>query len=124
MLRFATIATLVMALTACATPNEKYYWGKYDPSLYGYYKDPTKVGDLSQTLEAIIKSADTKQSRVPPGIYAEFGYLQMQQGKSKEAIDLFKQERAQWPESKVFMDRMIQVASIPAADTTKGSPQL
>ena len=88
--------------------------------LYTVYKDPTKVGDLNETLEAIIKSADTTQSRVPPGIYAEYGYLQMQQGKSKEAIDLFKQERALWPESKVFMDRMIQVASISPRTRPKG----
>ena len=122
LLRFAAVSALVVSLTACATPNQKYYWGKYDPSLYGYYKDPAKVGDLSQTLEAIIKSADTKNTRVPPGIYAEYGYLQMQQGKSQEAVDLFKKEQAHWPESKVFMDHMIQVASIPAAGATHGSP--
>jgi hypothetical protein len=122
LLRFASMAALVVALTACATSTQKYNWGKYDPSLYGYYKNPTTVGELNQTLEAIIKSADTTQGLVPPGIYAEYGYLLMQQGKNQEAVDMFKQEQAHWPESKVFMNNMIKVASIPATDTTHGSP--
>ena len=61
---------------------------------------------------------------MPPGIYAEYGYLLLQQGKSNEAIDLFKREETHWPESKIFMDRMIKVTSVPAAasSTKSASP--
>lgn len=55
---------------------------------------------------------------MPPGIYAEYGYLQLQQGKTASAVELFKQEESHWPESKVFMDRMIKVASAPVAGTS------
>jgi hypothetical protein len=109
-------------LTGCATTNQKYYWGKYDPSLYAYYKDPTKVTGLSHELEAIIKGAASKHAAIPPGICAEYGYLQLQQGNAKEAIEMFQQEEVRWPESKVFMDRMIQVASIPAAVSSSHGP--
>ena len=111
-------AALVGLMTACATTNLKYNWGRYDPSLYGYYKDPAKVGELSQALDAIIRSADTNHAKVPPGIYAEYGYLLLQRGKSQEAVAQFKQEQAHWPESKVFMDHMIQVATIPVPSST------
>ena len=59
---------------------------------------------------------------VPPGIYAEYGYLQLQQGNNAQAIALFKQEKALWPEATVFMDHMIKVASPPATPATTGSP--
>lgn len=109
-------------LAGCATNQQKYNWGKYDPSLYDYYKDPTKVAELDASLGAIVKAADANTALVPPGIYAEYGYLKLQQGNNALAIDLFKQEEARWPEAKVFMDRMIKVASMPSPASKGGSP--
>jgi hypothetical protein len=100
------------ALTAgCATTHEKYDWGDYDPALYAYYKSPAKVDELSATLAAAITAADSHNVPVAPGLRAEYGYLLLQQGKTKEAIAAFQGEERQWPESKVFMDHFIQVAS-------------
>ena len=114
--RLAAVAVaLTIALPGCVTNTQKYNWGSYDPSLYSYYRDPTKLGELSASLKAVIDAASSKRAAVPPGIYAEYGYLQLQQGKTQEAVQLFTQEETHWPESKVFMDRMIKVASTPAA---------
>jgi len=111
---------LVVALAGCVTNHQRYDWGSYDPSLYAYYKDPTKAAALAESLAAVISTADSNHGLVPPGIYAEYGYLQLQAGKNLAAVDLFKQEEAHWPESKVFMDRMIKVASAaPQQSTTK-----
>jgi hypothetical protein len=112
---------LVLMAAGCATQHQRYNWGSYDPSLYGYYKNPAKVGELSASLAAVIDAAGTNHAAVPPGIYAEYGYLQLQQGKNLAAVDLFMQEESHWPESKVFMDRMIKVASTPIAGTTAPS---
>jgi len=109
---------LLLLAAGCATHSQRYDWGSYDPSLYAYYKDPAKVGELSTSLAAVIDAADKNHATVPPGIYAEYGYLQMQQGKGPAAVELFKQEETHWPESKVFMDRMIKVASTPVAAAT------
>jgi hypothetical protein len=117
-LRALTLTPFIVLMAAgCATQHERYNWGDYDPSLYGYYKDPAKLGELSASLAAVIDAAGTNQATVPPGIYAEYGYLQLQQGKNLAAVELFKQEESHWPESKVFMDRMIKVASAPVAGT-------
>jgi hypothetical protein len=107
------VACFGLALCGCVTNNYTYDWGDYDPSLYAYYKNPAKVGQFSDSLAAIIKSGDSQGVKVPPGIYAEYGYLKLQQGKNGEAIGLFQQEEKHWPESKVFMERMIKVASVP-----------
>ena len=115
---------LFLSEVGCVTQHQHYGWGNYDPSLYSYYKDPTKVAELSVTLAAVIDAANKNHTIVPPGIYAEYGYLQLQQGKNSSAVELFKQEENQWPESKVFMDRMIKVVSapVPGATTSGGMP--
>jgi hypothetical protein len=102
-------------LSGCVTNHQHYGWGTYDPSLYAYYKDPTKEAALAESLSSIISAADSNHGQVPPGIYAEYGYLQLQEGKNLAAVELFKQEETHWPESKVFMERMIKVASTQAA---------
>ena len=113
--RVLLIAPILVGLLAgCVTNHQRYGWGTYDPSLYAYYKDPTKEAELAESLAAVISTADSHHALVPPGIYAEYGYLQLQEGKYLAAVELFKQEEAHWPESKVFMDRMIKIASTPA----------
>jgi hypothetical protein len=107
----AVLIGTMAALAGCATTHDKYSWGDYDPSLYSYYKSPAKVGELSAALDATIKAADSHNEPVAPGLRAEYGYLLLQQGKNKEAVSAFQGEEKQWPESKVFMDHMIQVAS-------------
>ena len=121
-LRAGILSPLFLLMAAgCVTQHQRYDWGSYDPSLYGYYRDPAKLGELSAALAAVIDAASTNHATIPPGIYAEYGYLQLQQGKNLAAVDLFKQEESHWPESKVFMDRMIKVASTPVAGTTTPS---
>jgi hypothetical protein len=106
------VVALALMLCGCVTrPAAKYDWGTYDPSLYTYYKDPAKASELMASLQSIIEGASTGHGAVPPGVYAEYGYLQLQQGKAKEAVASFQAEEQRWPESKGFMDRMIQVAS-------------
>lgn len=110
--RFRLLAAVsALLLAACATTHEKYAWGAYDPDLYAYYKSPAKVTALAQTLQETISDSDSKNVPVAPGLRAEYGYLLLQQGNATEAVAYFQAEERQWPESKVFMDRMIQVAS-------------
>jgi hypothetical protein len=114
-LRLSLASAILLLSAGCVTQHQHYNWGDYDPSLYAYYKNPSKEGELAATLVAVIDTAAKNQTLVPPGIYAEYGYLQLEQGKNAQAIDLFKQEESHWPESKVFMDRMIKVASTHSA---------
>ena len=101
----------MMMLAGCAGHQEKYSWGNYDPSLYDYYKSPAKVGELVTSLQASIDAARAHGQPTPPGIRAEYGYLLLQQGRVPEAVAQFQSEEKAWPESKVFMDHMIKVAS-------------
>ena len=115
---FLLIGVAVL-FTGCAA-HTKYNWGGYDDSLYSYYKSPENEAQLEAKLKAVIESTDSKRGAVPPGIYAEYGYLLLQKGNSDEAMRNFNLEKAHWPESSVFMDTMIaSAARRPAAAAQK-----
>lgn len=104
-------AAACLAMTACV-PQKQYYWGNYSSALYDYYTDSTQLADYRQALVVIVQEGEAER-RVPPGIYAELGYLELQAGNVAEAKRYFEREKERWPESAVFMDRMIAAIGQP-----------
>lgn len=96
-------------LTACVAPP-KYNWGNYDRTLYGYYKDPTRLDAHVTEMESIIRSSEQTNKKVAPGIHAEYGYYLMQNGKAGAAVTQFEKEKTNWPESAQLMASMIRLA--------------
>ena len=47
----------------------------------------------------------------PPGLHAQLGYVHYQMGNVREAVTEFGLEKLLFPESAVFMDRMIEKAT-------------
>jgi hypothetical protein len=112
-MKLGHVAGIVLAgvlVSACVQP-QKYNWGGYEPALYAYYGDPTKAAQLTTALDRIIQTSEQTNRLIPPGVYAEYGYLLYQQGKAAEAMSFFQKEKALWPESAYFMDTMIRTAS-------------
>lgn len=102
----------VLAIAACANPNPpKYNWGNYSAALVALDADPTAAGDYEATLVKIINDPD---GRVPPGIYAEYGYVLQTQGNTSDAIAMYAREKSAWPESAFLMDKMIAALQAPA----------
>ena len=93
------------ALSACA-PQPMYVWGSYEGGLYSYYENPENIEVLMKALDTTIVSGE-ESKRVPPGIYAEYGYILLIRNEDDEAISYFKREKSAWPESAVLMDKMI-----------------
>jgi hypothetical protein len=107
--RFSLGFTLVVALflSGCAAPS-MYYWGDYSTTLYHLKKTPSDESLLKhqQTLENIIEESKTKNLRVPPGVYAELGYIYLRQNKNELAIQYFRMEKELYPESAILMQRL------------------
>jgi hypothetical protein len=58
-------------------------------------------------LEEDIEIARSKDQSPPPGMYAHLGYLYVQVGNLDKAVGAFETEKALFPESEAFIDRML-----------------
>jgi len=110
---------LAIAVTGCATKGGLYSWGGYDAALYGSYSDPTTVAANMQKLEAHVQTLESSKQKVPPGLYADLGMLQLQAGNREKAQANFHKERETWPESAVLMDALINNGTTPKAKEAK-----
>lgn len=110
--RMLLSVAMVFVVTGCAsTPDPLYNYGDYSDSYYSYKKD---AGDesalkLQKSIELAIEEAGQSRSgRVPPGMYANIGYLYLKGGDPVKAVDSFRKEKSTYPESAHFMDRIIK----------------
>lgn len=104
-------------------PQRMYHYGNYSQTLYSYEKNQNEEALINhkQELEKIISESTVKNLPVPPGIYAELGYINLKANNSKEAIRLFQIESQLYPESKHLMDRLIQSSKAKESDETNVS---
>ncbi len=103
-------AALVAGLSGCATKQYVFAWGNYDDALYSFYKNPGTHQEYVAALKAIILATERDGTKVPPGIYAEYGYALYEEGSATEAIRYYRLEMQAWPASTVFMEKMIAAA--------------
>ena len=101
MIRTAIAGLCLASLCACATPP-RFEYGSYEGSLYAYYKKPETRERFRESLEKAIEKGE-KEDRLAPGLYAELGYLHLQEGDEATAMAMFEREAAAFPESKHFM---------------------
>ncbi len=107
-----TVAGILAALLltqGCATKENLYFWGDYSETLYQCKKKPceTSFAEHKESLEKIIEQSNRKRRRVPPGIYAEMGYLFFNENRFTDAVRFFTLEKETYPESEPFMNRLI-----------------
>jgi hypothetical protein len=110
LIRIAAVVALAAGAGGCATGKTTYAWGNYDESLYAQYKSPGKHQAYVATLKQIILATQRDGTKIPPGIYAEYGYALYEEGNAAEAVAYYQREIDAWPESRVFMEKMIVVA--------------
>lgn len=102
------LISLALFLAACQKQGI-FYWGDYSETYYDEMKNPCEATSAAhlKSLETIIEKSRAKNLAVPPGIHAEYGYIMLKAGKADIAIASFEQEKSLYPESRVFMDRLI-----------------
>lgn len=103
---FASFILLLLLAQGCAS-TRKYAWGNYDSTLYTHYKKPQDKEAYLEHLKEIVNNAEV-ENRIPPGLYAEYGYALFESGNTIEAITYFEKEKAKWPESNILMEKMIR----------------
>ena len=117
---------LAASVSACVPKTTLYHWGGYDQQLYRHYKNPQDRAAFVEALRTIILEAEEGGRRVPPGMYAEYGFALHEEGRLQDAVAYYRKEQALWPEARTFMEKMIRNAErsggaapspVPAATT-------
>lgn len=112
MKRISTFPSLLLALLVSASGcagNRMYTWGNYDETLYTHYKNPQDHETHLEKLKELVTGAETTGGgKVPPGLYAEYGFALFEAGRMDEARMYFGKEKDKWPESAVIMDKMLR----------------
>ncbi len=120
----------VTLLASCTTPSPSgFYWGRYPQTLYAYKKKPSPTTRMQHQNELmrLIDYANSHNTRVPPGVYAELGKLYLDQGDEVIAFNYFQKEQQLYPESAVLFTQIQQpkqppkAAAIPESSTTRPS---
>ncbi|MDR1591996.1 MAG: DUF4810 domain-containing protein [Prevotellaceae bacterium] len=110
MKKLLLIAACSLLLVGCASKTALYSWSKYQEVSYSYIKTSTDeaLEKLLKEYQYIIDHQKSGRQTVPPGIYADYGYLLVKHGKVKEGIALMKMEVALYPESAQFIEGIIK----------------
>jgi hypothetical protein len=109
-------------LVGCASPSI-YHWGKFENGLHERYVS-LDHGQADAYLLETIGAAEQQNLRVPPGAYADYGFLLFKRGDTKGAIAYFEKEKLLFPESSAFMNKLIERIKQKEAETTaKAEPQ-
>jgi len=105
------LAICSFSIISCTSSKPFYYWGTYDVSSYNYLKnsDDKSMQELIANYMTITGSSNSIRQVAPPGIYADYGFLLLQNGKIEEGNSMLEKEIALYPESKVFIDRIIKM---------------
>ena len=99
-------------VTGCTTITEAgYYWGDYAATLYKYTEQPSEetLAAHVEELNHIVEVSKEKGLRVPPGIYAELGYISAKKGESDTAKAYYEIEMQNYPESQPFLERLVSM---------------
>lgn len=121
MKRYSAVSVGILLFLSGCVATTRYDWGEYEKTLYSYYKHPEDVETFTQELISIIENGE-EEGKVPPGIYAEYGYVLYLSSKPLEAIHYYEKEKEQWSESAVFMDKMINLAKLDSESETPSTP--
>ncbi|MBI9034388.1 MAG: DUF4810 domain-containing protein [Bacteroidales bacterium] len=98
-------------LASCTPQKQLYTWAKYEAASYNYVKnsDEESTQKLIENYTKIIEEQKGTRGIVPPGVCADYGFLLLQKGKAKEGKEMLMREIALYPESKIFIDRILKM---------------
>lgn len=110
-----SLALIAVLMSGCSSGRAPMYeYGNYSESYYQLKQngdaETTKVWKTA--LEESIDLSNEGGLRVPPGINANLGYLYLKVNDADKAITFFNAEKTLYPESTVFMEKLIKKAEL------------
>ena len=107
------VLSISFMIGGCVTSKPPMYeYGNYSESFYAMKRTPGEKSDgkWKSSLESIIEKSNASAIRVPPGVFANLGYLYLKVNDTENAIKNFELEKKIYPEAEVFMNNLIKKA--------------
>ena len=101
------LALFVAAALGCAGSGSLYSWGRYENVLWESYQAKGDPAMHAAMLEDDVRRAAAEGQRVAPGVHAHIGFLRFASGDLGAAREHFLTERELFPESQVFIERVL-----------------
>lgn len=123
MLKALGVASVV-ALVGCATaPKPLYYWESFPKQQYSMLlREGASADEQIRALEAQAEKARATSAALPPGFRAHLGMLYLGAGNPQRARELWTAEKAAFPESSPYMDRLLKRLDSPAPASKTENP--
>ena len=104
------LAALVITTIASCTTTTLYSWYDYEDITYECSKKRTEElqAKLLKQYKKITEKQQGTRGVVPPGLYAEYGYLLYTTGQQEEGLKFLKEEIKLYPESEIYISRIIK----------------
>lgn len=105
------LAITVVLFASCDAPKPLYTWGKYETTSYNYVKNSNEKSTqlLIEDYQKIIDKQKGTRGIVPPGIYADYGFVLIQANRTEEGKAMLQKEIELYPESKTFIDKIYKM---------------
>ncbi|WP_445945329.1 DUF4810 domain-containing protein [Shewanella sp.] len=113
-LKILCLVAATIALSGCAaTKKPMYLYGDYSESFYALKREAgdETSGKWKSSLESIISDSNKQAMRVPPGVYANLGFIHLKANDNDKAVEYFELEKKIYPEAEIFMNNLIKKAN-------------
>jgi hypothetical protein len=116
MARTGLCAIAGAVLTGCAAgPKPMYSWESFPSQQYEtLQRSGAKADEQIRALQAHVEKARAGGEALPPGLRAHLGMLLLDAGQAEDARRLWQAEKAAFPESAAYMDRLLKRLEAPA----------
>lgn len=99
---------LLLLPAACVSAPPSFRWEVYDEVVYREFLDgDADPAELARELGEEMERSVGAGAAIPPGVRAHLGHLLLRTGDAGGAAVLFREEKERYPESAVFMDRIL-----------------
>jgi hypothetical protein len=111
MKKLLTALLFTVLLASCTTQQPLYSWGNYDKVSYNYLKnqDEESTAALIKSYQNIIANKGGSRGTVPPGLYADYGFILITANRIEEGKAMLQKEVELYPEAKPFIDNFFKM---------------
>lgn len=122
--RRLALATVLASLVGCAHQVPPLYmWETFPRQQYDILlREGASPDDQIRALEAHAAKARGANALLPPGFRAHLGMMYLSTGNVDQARQMWLAEKAAFPESAPYIDRLLERLAVPAKAEKSGNP--